>query len=378
MHVRRVSTAEDFEQLRPVWNQLAGDVPFQRWEWLRPWWAEFSKDRQLFVLEARDDSGTVRGIAPWFAESSLVEGRVLRFLGSGRVCSEYLNLLAAPEDQAKVAETIASWLNAANEGGDPWNALQLDSVSECEGTPHDLVSRLQQSGHRIYQVSKCHCWRIPLAETWSEFLASRPKRYRRKMRNISERMLDSGTARCEIATTPDECQATVKLLTELHLARRQSQGESSYFSSCQFRAFFNKMAKEFQAAGRLYLVKLTIEGELAGCSLGLLGSRTNYIYQCGISPDHLKWQPGWIMNVFTLRHAIKQGLRSVDFLRGDEHYKTHLGAKPVHSATLEIVPNRVSSVVRNQLSRSVRYARSVAKTVLKKQAVDEACCRECR
>lgn len=84
------------------------------------------------------------------------------------------------------------------------------------------------------------------------------------------------------------------------------------------------------------------------------------------------------MNIFTLRHAIKQGLRSVDFLRGDEHYKTHLGAEPVHSATLEIVPNRVSSVVRKQLSRSVRYARSVAKTVLKKQAVDEACCRECR
>lgn len=377
-HVRRLTTLEEFESLRQVWNELADDVPFQRWEWLRPWWQEFGRGRQLYLLEVTDESSRVRGIAPWYVENSYFKGRVVRFLGAGRVCSEYLDLLTKPADRRGVARAIADWLHRANQTPDQrWDVLEMDSVLEQRGTPQKLVEQLQMSEHRFQQMDKRHCWRVPLATDWETFLQQRPKRYRRKMRGVAN-ALREGQATCEIARTASECQAMAGRLKTIHLARRKALRQSSCFHSCTFCDFFDAMVQNFFDSGRLYLAQLSIDGQIAASTVGLLGDRTLFVYQCGINPEMLKWQPGWMLNVFTLQHGMEVGLASVDFLRGDEHYKTHLGGEPIHSVTLQVVPDRLPSRIRNRIGWGAARLKRSAKSLLKPPADDRACCRECK
>ena len=60
---------------------------------------------RLAVLCVFDDADSLMGIAPWYLDCSAMHGRVLRPLGSGEVCSDYLGVLCHPAAEEAVVET---------------------------------------------------------------------------------------------------------------------------------------------------------------------------------------------------------------------------------------------------------------------------------
>ena len=66
------------------------------------------------VLGVLDTSGRLAGIAPWYLKRSTAKGWVLRWLGSGEVCSDYASILCMPEDADRVSEAIAAYLTGPN------------------------------------------------------------------------------------------------------------------------------------------------------------------------------------------------------------------------------------------------------------------------
>ena len=69
---------------------------------------------RLMVLGVLDTSGRLAGIAPWYLQRSTAKGWVLRWLGSGEVCSDYASILCMPEDADRVTEAIAAYLTGSN------------------------------------------------------------------------------------------------------------------------------------------------------------------------------------------------------------------------------------------------------------------------
>src|SRR6185437_12502317 len=109
MHVSRLTSFDTATLASAEWNRLAG-TPFQTWEWLAPWWkhygAKMPEDqhrRELYLLAVRDAQGTLVGLAPWYLERSLTTGYVVRQLGDGEVCSDYLGILAANGKEREIA-----------------------------------------------------------------------------------------------------------------------------------------------------------------------------------------------------------------------------------------------------------------------------------
>src|SRR5207253_1763278 len=102
---------------------------FRRWTWLTTWWRHYGGDgeavtaaerglrRELAVLLAFDDSASgaddpnyLLGILPCYVTRSLAQGRVLRLLGDGEVCSEHVGLMAGSDYDHRVASAFAEWL----------------------------------------------------------------------------------------------------------------------------------------------------------------------------------------------------------------------------------------------------------------------------
>ena len=69
-------------------------------------------------------------------------------------------------------------------------------------------------------------------------------------------------------------------------------------------------------------------------------------------------EPGHLITAATVKRAIEQGGRAVDFLRGDEPYKPHFRAIARPLLALRVVPNRTMPRLRNRLwlaGRSVKH-----------------------
>src|SRR5689334_16875303 len=95
IRIERFTDEHQLASLRAAWNALARGVAFRSYEWLESWWRTYGAgpNRQLCVLGAFGADGRLAGVAPWYLEATPLGGRVLRFLGSGEVCSDYMSVL---------------------------------------------------------------------------------------------------------------------------------------------------------------------------------------------------------------------------------------------------------------------------------------------
>ncbi len=353
MQVVPIRDVQQWDEVAPVWDCLAWGNPFRSHAWLRSWWNAYQTDRELHMLQVKNDQGATVGFAPWFLERSLSQGRVVRFLGSGEACSDYLGILATSEYAQQVAESLAQWLtHHANNGDAPWHnwdLLDLSGVDADDAGMRRLAEQLGNAGNFVHDRAGHNCWRIELPDNWDEYLGRLSKSHRKQVRRIERRFLDNGRARLHTATRQQELAAAMTALVDLHQQRRHSLNEAGCFASPSFTAFLHEAVKRLAATEAVELHWIELDGRTVAAELHLIGGDVAYAYQAGVLPDALDQEPGRIMNVAVLKHYIDEGKRGFDFLRGDESYKSHWRAASRPGLTYRIVPRRASAQLRHQV-----------------------------
>jgi CelD/BcsL family acetyltransferase involved in cellulose biosynthesis len=340
------------------WDRLAAGVPFRSWEWLSTWWRHYgaaSADdpaKRLMVLGVLDGSGRLAGVAPWYIEHSTAKGWVLRWLGSGEVCSDYAGVLAMPDDADRVTEAIAAYLTGPRcVAGEfhCWDLLEIDGVDAEDATVARLLRHLGERGCSQHANAPVQTWRLTLPASWEEFLGMVSKGHRKKLRRGDRELFQTGRAVMHTVETLEQLEPAMDKLIELHQKRRQALGEPGCFASPQFTAFHRDVARRLLKAGQLQLQQLTLDGETVAVEYQIFGQGTTYVYQAGIDTRRLAEEPGHLISAATIRQAIEQGGRAVDFLRGDEPYKAHFRAVARPQLAVRVVPNRMLSRLRNNL-----------------------------
>src|SRR2546425_1230502 len=81
-------------------------------------------------------------------ERSRAAGFVLRFLGSGEACSDYLSLLCPSGHELEVATALADWLDRAARkpalACDRWDLLEMTGVDALQSAPRLLADCLRE------------------------------------------------------------------------------------------------------------------------------------------------------------------------------------------------------------------------------------------
>ena len=348
-NVRRIADSDQLQLLIQDWDRLAGANPLRSFAWHKNWWKHFGAGRYLYVFFVCDENQSIVGIAPWFAEQRPGQGRVLAWLGSGEVCSDYQSVLAQDEHIDDVTEALADWLAGTSAGNDAWDLLHLDAVPSFDPVVTKLVAQLWTGGQTFHREEGPNCWRIELPSTWEEYVESLSKSHRKQVRRFQRRQLESGRATFHLVETEQQLTQGFDILVDLHQRRRQSLGEPGCFANSQFQGFLWDTATDLLAKGQLRLSWIEIDNVPAAVEFQLAGGKVTYAYQAGVNPDLLNEEPGRIINIATIRHAIEQGQMSFDFLRGDEPYKAHWRAAPHTTTTYRIVPKKTLSQVRHGL-----------------------------
>jgi CelD/BcsL family acetyltransferase involved in cellulose biosynthesis len=370
----------DFDSLRPLsdaWNELGKGVPFLRWEWLEAWWRHYccnadgqpKRDRSLFVLTVWDESNQLLAIAPWYRVSTLSGAKVIRFLGDGEVCSDYLTILCRPGEEDAVAEALADWLSIRNQttgkyarsecitgngrqtclspGDYRWDRLEFVGVVEDDLAVSRLLARFQADGNTVHYGSAPNIWRVSLPPSWEDFLLVLSKAHRNRLRRAEKLYLQSGKVQSHPVKTLDEFDSFYEILMDLHKRRWQLRGQQGCFVSPPFQAFHREIATCLFSQGRATLSWLELDGKPLAAEYRLHGDGVMYAYQCGMDPDRLSIKPGELSNMIAIKNAIDLGQHSYDLLRGDEPYKAHWRATPKPMLSVRVIPRHVSARLRH-------------------------------
>ena len=236
------------------WDRLARDVPFRSWTWLSSWWRHYGpqspEDRttRLMVLGVLDTSGRLAGIAPWYLERSAAKGWVLRWLGSGEVCSDYASILCMPDDADRVTEAIAAYLtgsNCAPGGRHGWDLLEIDGVDGEDSIVTRLLRQLDERGCTQHENTAGSYLAACLAQVRGKSILSLVSKGTsqetspRRSRSLPNRPGRAAHGR-ELRSSS---MPALDVLIDLHQKRRQMLGEPGCFASPQFTAFHREVAR---------------------------------------------------------------------------------------------------------------------------------------
>lgn len=379
MHSSVVRTYRRTEELAPladVWETLARGVPFREPTWQITWWNHYGFDPgsrsnrcQLFV-QTVEREGQIIGLAPWFVERDPWQGRVVRSLGSGSVCSDYLTVLCRPGHEAFVAVGLTNYLLGPGSG--EWDRIDFDGVVSDDVTLSALFAELNCRGVAIDHRPSPHCWRIRFPESWEDYLNTLSRSHRKRVRRLAKQVVDTPRVKWRTTSSLEDFLADWSVFVDLHQRRRTSLGESGCFADPRFTSFHEEVAMKLFLRGQLRLHILELDGRPAAAEYDLAGRTAVYAYQSGLNPELLDEQPGNLALIALLRDAQLEGFSVFDLLRGDEPYKQHWGAIPLTTENVSIVAPRLSSRLRFAAKRTLRsILRRPTSTQPTHQTVDE-------
>jgi CelD/BcsL family acetyltransferase involved in cellulose biosynthesis len=355
MQVIHFTSWQELAALQTDWNTIAGGNPFRSWDWLAIWWKHYGRvptsavdnkpapeqnnDRQLYVLAVFDDREARRlvGVAPWYLDRTRIKGNVVRWLGSGEVCTDHLSLICQPNDADRVVEAIAQELT---ERLDDWDRIDLSAVDAGDPATEKLLASLEERECLISRQPADACWVLNLPASWDEYLAGISKSHRKQLRQLERRVVESGRVEWHRVQTKADFDQAWSILVDLHQRRRRSLDEPGCFASRLFHDFHREAAARLLERCQLRLSWISLDGVPAAAEYHLTDTTTTFAYQGGVDPDRLAEEPGRLSTILCLRAAIEEGHRQIDFLRGDEPYKAHWRATPRETFDYRVIPNR--------------------------------------
>ena len=341
-----ITTIDQFGSLRGDWDQLTSE-PLRSFAWNFAWWKNFQHLGQLnlYVLEVE---GRVVGIAPLFLDRWGGQKR-LRFIGSGKTCTDYATLIVADRWRERFIEEITT------------EVAGLTAMLELEGVtgefPHDSLA--EQFGNRFwrYNIELEPTWFLQLPQEWTDFVAGSKKSLRRKIKKAEKRIASD---EFEVRSTLDDLplEEGWDLLVELHRIRFESKGESGAFDDDHFTNFLHDAVVDLNDNDQVEIIVAYHEGEPMGAHLILLGPSGPQLYQAGIQVAKSKFEPGHLLITFAVRRAIERGHKAFDFLRGNQPYKPYWGAVPRRLQNVRFVSRSAIPTVLNQgfcLLRQIKH-----------------------
>ncbi len=373
MKIRTISSFNELLALESIWDELSRDIPFRSFAWLSTWW-ECYGDRtsgrhssELLVVTVTDEAkNEIVAIAPWYLDRSSSQGRVIRWLGSGEVCSDYLSVLCKQDCEAAVATALGDWL--LSDTAPDFDAIQLSGVSDDDTLLHQLIEKLTHSEITGPAKAAAHrrngptCWRLSLPGGWDEYLKLLSKTRRKRARGIVRDWFEAGRAELVTLSNADDLPEWMITFEDLHQRRRRSLGQPGCFASAPFARFLNEVTPKMFASGKFQFNQLRIDGQPVAMDFNLLGNDTVFAYQGGVDPDSLDHQPGHLITISQIRRALDHGIVTYDFLQGDEPYKHNWRAAPTEYVDYRIVPNRTRAKLTHALWATKQQARSWARS----------------
>jgi CelD/BcsL family acetyltransferase involved in cellulose biosynthesis len=369
-----VRDAVELEGLAAEWQALlktsASAEPMLAPDWLLPWWSVYGSGRGLRV-GLFTEGERLLGLAPlcvrryWYRPGIPLQR--LEFLGSDvdegdGVCSEYLNVIAAAGQEARVAQAFAAELVHGSFG--PWHELVLSALDGHGPMPELIAGAFAEQGYLCEQQVLMESPYLQLPDSWEAYLRGRLNKPKRRHLLAALRHFEAWAGsdwRIERVTSVEDLARGQAILHDLHNHRwGEGERQAGAFAKSRFLSFHGEYMPRLLEQGGLELFWLTVRGQPVAAHYQIVANGKVYYYQCGRRLDvpH-RVKPGIFLLAQAIRQAIAQGQREFDSLGGDDHYKRQLARTTRPIVQLRVARTSPREALRRVTHVAFAWARSV-------------------
>ena len=324
-----VANVSAFDGLEEAWLELQGACVdasiFLTWDWQRLWWNHYGQFRELRIVTARV-AGSIVGILPLYIDlhrkaGGLFAARKLRQIGvGGDTVPDDLGALIAPGHENETSAAMAEYLLKVMTD---WDMLDWTDLPPQSPLVPALQKHFADTNVRANCASLAPITFGELPDNWEAYRRGL-SRNRRETMGRKRRKFESQTgAQVLTVDAVDELDGAFDCLAELHRLRWTGRTETPGFTSAQYRGFHRDLMHALLPQGKLRLMKLN----MGGCTIAMLYCMryrdTFYFFQSGFDPAYAEYSPGDVLLGYAIEHAIAEGCRVFDMLKGDHDYKRH-------------------------------------------------------
>lgn len=351
LNISIVDDVQGFYELRDGWNRLEQNFCLS-WQWMVAWWMNIGQSNpanQLCLIKLTDGKQLV-GIAPLYIERSKVRGRVLKFLGAGDACSDYMTFPALPGYEISMANAVFQLVNHQDflnrTGG--IDSIELEGHIADDLAVQTFIDLASQASFDIDSKELEGCWRVEIPTDWDAFRKVVKKSNRRKINKV-DRLNETGDFQTNYLTEPAELEAAWPDFVELHQKRRRLLGQAGCFGNSNFERFLFDATQRLAQEGRVLMTMVSHEGDPLGVILAFVSGNCVGVYQSGLDTEKQNLEPGHFANTMTFRAVQEAGFAELDFLRGDERYKSGWGCERTALHRTQLVAPKLSAQLRHRI-----------------------------
>jgi len=310
---------------------------------MESWWRQWGAHHRLLVITARNRSGQLVAVAPFYIRRSRLGAlgpRALCFLANDYVGSDHLDLLIDSEYVQSAVETI---VRLADQYRAEWDYIELFNSQEASPGFARLCQGFKALGmtERIMHVAGCPYAALPAS--FDAYLASVSTNLRynfRRRRRALER--EAGVEFVALKSRSDIQEHYGELL-RLHGLRFGQKQMQSAFLLPGVQEFHAEALPRLAANGMARLYLLQSQGKAIAALYGFSVGKTFAFYQAGMDPAWSRLSVGLVMMGCAIEEAIRTGHDEFDFLEGDQTYKFQWAAATRQNASLCFFDRRVRS-----------------------------------
>jgi CelD/BcsL family acetyltransferase involved in cellulose biosynthesis len=334
MLVDVIDSFERFNGLRENWETIYGADPeaqfFLSWTWLSQWLP--APREPWFILAARP-SADARYVAFLPLRLRIKHSDEIGFRNdicmAGNSAADYTGLLCLPEVQDRAITALARCLTTLN-----WTRLHLENIRMSDERLRLLLARFPARTFRTARIEhinkednidNCICPQVSLPGTWDTYLDGLSANTRQKIRRCL-RLLESDDRFRITHADADTIDRDIEILLGFWKARWGARKRDRLGPILEL---LHTLLPRCFRSGCLFLPVLWREETPLGALASFVDpQKASLLFYVGGRDESVAYPPpGLVLHAHSIRYAMSRGLRTYDFLRGNEGYKYSLGAK---------------------------------------------------
>jgi CelD/BcsL family acetyltransferase involved in cellulose biosynthesis len=325
LEFQRIDEINDFET---EWNGLLAQSldnnPFLTYEWLTSWWKHFGKGRELKLFTA-ESQGAISLLVPVMYSKYKVFGsrrHKVEFAASGD--SDYQGFLVT--NFQKAAGTVNLLIESILEDTKDGDCIVFGEVPEDSATAI-LLEGIKGKDFGASRSAVSSCPYVPLPNNYDIYNQTLGPNMRRNLKIWEKQALKDYRVKFVRYDEIGTVQEAMKIFFELHQKSQIVKGNCGVFSDNVKRSFHTDVANAFAEKGWLGLFFLTFNDKPVSVVYSYEYNAKLYAYLCGFDPEYARYRPGHLVFKSLIKYAIDKKLNELDFLRGDEEYKSRWRTK---------------------------------------------------
>lgn len=303
--------------LQKLWAESPTKTVFNHPAWFEAVRESFWKKRgEVYPFQVRDAKDNLIGYWPFVLyRSSAKDLWRWRLEPLGALRADYNAPITQPDKLDEVLLTIAEELASLSRAG---TLVLLPKISVPLSATHALLSGLSLP---LVFTKKRIAYQLRFGENYAQTERQWRQNHRTDTRRRIRRLREKGNVQLFVVNEREEILERLPVLFKLHKEKWNSLNLPSQFDQDSERRFFKELARRLPLE-MLHYTELRLNDIPLSCHFGFVCKNWLFWYKPAFNIQYQQYSPGKVHLALLTQWGIDNGLTGIDFLQGQEWYKT--------------------------------------------------------